>query len=94
MAQFVRRSALPNYTYYDKKKKERFTITMTISEMTEFEKDNPQLERVFEPIGIVDPTGLGVQRPPSDFQKYVLGRVKAKHPKGSVEKRWHIPKEV
>lgn len=82
------------YTYYDTKKKERFTLTMTIADMEEFEKDNPHLERVFDTLNVIDPAGAGVSRPPADFQKYVLGKVKENHPKGSVEKRWHIPKEV
>jgi hypothetical protein len=85
---------MPNYTYYDSKKKERFTLNMSMDEMIQFEKDNPKLERVFEPTPTIDPAGAGVSRPPSDFSKYVLGKVKAKHPKGSVEKRWTIPKEV
>ena len=47
-------------------------------------------------MNLVDPVGIGVTKPPSDFQKYVLGKV-AKVPgadKAKLEKRWHIPKEI
>jgi hypothetical protein len=40
---------------------------------------------------------MGITKPPSDFQKYVLGRIKETAPgakKDVLEKRWHIPKEV
>ena len=35
-------------------------------------------------------------KPPSDFQKYVLGKVKATTPGASAvaNKRWNIPKEI
>lgn len=82
------------YTYYDPKNKERFTLTMSIADMEEYEADHPHLERVFDTMNVIDPTGAGISRPPADFQKFVLGKVKANHPKGSVEKRWTIPKEV
>lgn len=41
-----------------------------------------------------DPIVLGVTRPPSDFQKYVLGRIKEKVPGAKVERRHHIAKEI
>lgn len=83
------------YTYYDKKKKERFTVTMTISEMSEFEKDNPHLERVYENLNIIDPVGAGISKPPTDFTKHVLGKIKHKNPKNNIGKgRWDVPKEI
>ena len=43
-----------------------------------------------------DPVNIGVTKPPADFQKYVLGRVKAAVPEASAvaNKRWDIPKEI
>ena len=45
---------------------------------------------------MVDPVNIGVTKPPSDFQKYVLGRVKEKMPGATAvaNKRWDIPKEI
>jgi hypothetical protein len=48
-------------------------------------------------MNVVDPVGIGVTKPPADFQKHVLGRIKEAVPgtsKKAIEKRWHIPKEI
>jgi hypothetical protein len=48
-------------------------------------------------MNLVDPVGIGVSKPPADFQKYVLGKVKAAAPganKDVFEKRWQIAKEI
>jgi hypothetical protein len=85
---------MPTYTYKNTKTNEEFDISMSISEMEAYEDKNPHLQRVYNQVNLVDPAGIGVQKPPSDFSKYVLGKVKERHPKGSVEKRWTIPKEL
>ncbi len=43
--------------------------------------------------GICDPVRIGVTRAPSDFQKYVLGRIKEAHPHGNVERTRSIARE-
>lgn len=43
---------------------------------------------------IVDPVRIGAKKIPSDFSKYVLGRIKENHPHGNVEKTRSIPKEI
>jgi hypothetical protein len=47
-------------------------------------------------MNIVDPVGIGVSKPPADFQKYVLGKVKEANPHADAvaSKRWNIPREV
>lgn len=83
------------YTFRNKKTGEEYDITMPMSEIVEFEKKNDHLERVYNKMNIVDPVGIGVTKPPSDFSKYVLGKVKAANPHTEVGKRrWDIPKEV
>lgn len=87
---------MPSYSYRNKETGEEFELTMTISEMVKYEDVNPQSERIYHKIAIVDPAGIGVSKPPSDFQKYVLGRVKASVPgseSSAMEKRWTIPRE-
>lgn len=44
--------------------------------------------------GICDPVFIGVKKVPSDFQKYVLGRIKQHHPKGNIERTKSIAKEI
>jgi len=86
---------MPRYTYEDEKG-EQFELDCSIAEMEQFEKDNPQYKRVFMPIAMVDPVGVGVTKPPADFQKYVLGKVKQTAPGATAiaNRRWTIPKEI
>lgn len=87
---------MPNYTWLNKETGEEFTNTMTIAERDEYEKNNPQLQQVLRNFTMVDPVNIGVTKPPADFQKYVLGRVKENMPGASAvaNKRWDIPKEI
>ena len=87
---------MPIYSYKNKTTGEETDVNMTITEMEEFEAQHTDLERVYKPIAMVDPAGIGLQKPPSDFQKYVLGRIKEKNPGSDAiaSKRWSIPKEI
>ena len=83
------------YTFKEKKTGKVYDITMPMSEIQAFEEKNTHLERVYSKMNIVDPVGIGITRPPSDFSKYVLGKVKAANPHTDVGKgRWDIKKEV
>ena len=84
------------YSFIDTETEEEFELEMSYDELKDFLEANPNLNQTFR-MNIVDPVGAGISKPPSDFQKYVLGRVKEKAPganKAALEKRWHIPKEV
>lgn len=86
---------MPNYTWMNKETGEEHTNTMTIAERDEYEKNNPHLYQVLRNFTMVDPVNIGVTKPPSDFQKYVLGKVKEMPGASAVgNKRWHIPKEI
>lgn len=86
---------MPTYTYKDKKTQKVFDVEMSIAEMENYERDNPNHERVYDRVNIVDPAGIGVSKPPSDFSKYVLGRIKAANPHNRVGTgRWDVKKEI
>ena len=86
---------MPNYSYRNKSTNEEFTVSMSITEMEKYEASNPDLERVYAGMNIVDPVGIGVTRPPSDFSKYVLGKVKAANPHTNIgNRRWSVAKEI
>lgn len=87
---------MPNYTFEDKNTGDVVTIEMKIAEYEEYVKNNPDMQQILSVPQVVDPAAIGVQRPPSDFQKYVLGRVKQVPgaDKGKIEKRWQIAKEI
>lgn len=86
---------MPNYSFKNKDSGECFDIDMKISERDQYIKDHPELEQVLKPLRTVDPYSAGVTKPPSDFTKYVLGKVKEKTP-GATEvgtRRFSIPRE-
>lgn len=86
---------MPNYTWRNKETGEEFTNTMTMAEHEEYTKSNPHLQQVLTNFTMVDPVNVGITKPPADFQKYVLGRVKEMPGASAVgNKRWHIPKEI
>ena len=91
-----RENVMPNYTWKNKETGEEHTNTMTMAEHDEYTKNNPHLEQVLRNFTFVDPVSIGVTKPPADFQKYVLGRVKEKMPGATAvaNKRWDIPKEI
>lgn len=86
---------MPIYTFESKETGEQYDMSFTYDEMIKYLEEHPEVNQVFK-MNLVDPVGIGVSKPPSDFQKYVIGKVKeapgAHNP--AVEKRWHIPKEV
>lgn len=87
---------MPTYTFRNKKTNKEVTLVMTMAEHTDYVKNNPNMVQVFNQMNIVDPAGIGVSKPPADFQKYVLGKVKAANPHSDAvaSKRWDIPKEI
>lgn len=83
------------YSFEDTETGEEFELEMSYDQLKDFLQAHPNLNQTFR-MNIVDPMGIGVTKPPSDFQKYVLGKV-ATVPganKATIEKRWHIPKEI
>lgn len=86
---------MPIYTFESKQTGEQYDMSLTYDEMIKYLEDHPEVNQVFK-MNLVDPVGIGVSKPPSDFQKYVIGKVKeapGAH-KPAIEKRWHVPKEV
>jgi hypothetical protein len=87
---------MPNYTYKNKVTGEEITVNMTMTEHETYLDDKPDWEQMILAANFVDPVSIGVTKPPSDFQKYILGRVKSAVPGASAvgNKRWDIPKEI
>lgn len=87
---------MPNYTFRNKVTGEEKTEWLSFSEHDTYLNDKPDWEQVICSATIVDPVNIGVTKPPADFQKYVLGRIKSAVPGTTAvgNKRWDIPKEV
>lgn len=87
---------MPNYTYKNKVTGEEMTVNMSMAEHETYLDDKPDWEQMILVANFVDPVSIGVTKPPSDFQKYILGRVKSAVPQADAvaSKRWDIPKEI
>ena len=87
---------MPIYTIEDMKTGETRDEMISFSELETVLENNKNLRHVIKPITIGDPVGMGITKPPSDFQRYVLGRIKASNPGSDAiaSKRWNIPKEI
>ena len=68
---------------------------MPYNELEKFLNHNPNMEQVFQ-MNVVDAVRAGISKPPSDFMKNVIGKVKTVPgaDANKLEKRWKIPKEI
>jgi ABC-type glycerol-3-phosphate transport system substrate-binding protein len=84
---------MPVYGFYNKKTKKEYELKMSYEELGPYLKKNKHLEQRFK-MNLGDSVLLGIKRPPSDFLKYVMGKVKTVPGAKDIEKRYHIPKEI
>lgn len=84
---------MPTYQFKNKTTGEEFEDFMSISAKERYLEENTDIDQMLTSLNIVDPVGIGVTRPPSDFSKYVLGRIKETAPGPALEKRWTIQRE-
>jgi hypothetical protein len=87
---------MPTYTFLNKITGEEFEEFMRMSEREKFLAEHPELEQTIKSVNIVDPVSIGVTRPPIDFQRHVLSKVKEMPGvnNSTIERRWSIPKET
>jgi hypothetical protein len=86
---------MPVYSFVIKETGEEYEKTLTYDELTQYLADHPEVNQTFR-MNLVDPVGIGVTKPPVDFQKHVLGKIKSSVPNSDAigNKRWNIPSEV
>jgi hypothetical protein len=86
---------MPIYSLKNKETGEIFEKMMKISEYTEYLQQNLNIERYFESVPLLaDPIRLGVTKPPADFQKNIIGRMKSSIPENTLgDRKYQIPKE-
>jgi hypothetical protein len=85
---------MPTYHFRNKDNGEEFKDFMSISAKEKYLEENQNIEQILTSLNIVDPVGIGVTRPPSDFSKYVLGKIRETAPGPALERRWNIQKEI
>jgi len=85
---------MPNYNFLDTKSGKEWTEEFSISDKEAYLEKNPHIEQIFTTMTIGDPVRLGKTKAPSDFSKYILGKVKERNPLGNVERKaGTIPRE-
>lgn len=88
---------MPMYTFEilkGKEKGQQFDIEMPWEILEAYElKFKGKLQRVFV-MHLGDPIQLGVTKAPSDFQKYVVGRIQSAVPGAQVGHKFKVPKEI
>jgi hypothetical protein len=88
---------VPTYHFANPETGEEFSIFMKIAELDEYNAANPHLRQIPTAPSIVDPVNTGITKPPSDFMKGVIGRIRDSAPganKAAMERRWTVPKEI
>jgi hypothetical protein len=86
---------MPLYSFENTETGEEFDMQMKMAELDTFLAENKNVRQIFTQLNIGDSVRLGITKPPSDFSKYVLGRVKETNPLGTaIERRHTITKEV
>lgn len=85
---------MPTYNFRNVKTNEDFSEFMSIAARETYLEENPDIIQVLSMPAIVDPVGAGITRPPTEFLKNVIGKVKAHNPHSTaLERRWNIPRE-
>jgi hypothetical protein len=86
---------MPIYSLKNKETQEIFEKIMKISDYELYMKENPNIERYYDTAPLFgDPIRLGIKKPPSDFQKNVIGRMKASIPQNTLhDRKFQIPRE-
>lgn len=89
---------MPTYSLKNNKTQEIFEKTMKIAEYEIYMSENSDIERYYDTSPLVcDPTRMGgtaSSKPPADFQKYIIGRMKDSIPGNTLsDRKYQIPKE-
>jgi hypothetical protein len=87
---------MPIYSLKNTETGDIFEKTMKISEYTQYIQQNPNIVRYYESTPLFgDPIRLGIRKPPADFQKNIVGRIKASLPGNTLsDRKFQIPKEL
>ena len=87
---------MPNYTFINTETDEEYVENMSNVERELYLENNPKIRQVIIPISIGDPVRLGITKPPADFQKNILGRIRDAVPGNNIDQqsKFGIPKEI
>lgn len=83
---------MPRYNFENINTGEELEVEMKIAELDEFKKNNPELRQVLNKMNMGDPVKLGITKPPSEFQRDVIGKIHKNTPGSQIgsTSRWDI----
>lgn len=87
---------MPTYVFKNTQTDEIFESVMRISEYDDYMKENPHIIRHYnaeDVTPLVDPSTVGLQKPPSDFQKYIVDGIQKRNPGASKSRKYSTPTE-
>lgn len=77
---------MPTYTFENTDNGNRENITMRISKLSDYKKNNPHMKQILGTFGISDPIRMGLRKPDDGFRDR-LKDIKKAH-KGSTINTW------
>lgn len=83
---------MPRYNFKNINTNEEIELEMKIAELDEFKKNHPELQQILNKLSMGDPVKLGVKKPPSEFQRDVIGKIHKNTPGSRIGQtsRWDI----
>jgi hypothetical protein len=85
---------MPTYVLKNVDTNEIFEKVMKISEYEIYMKENTNVIRHHDSVApLVDPGTVGRQKPPSDFQKYIVDGIQKRNHGASPSRKYNTPKE-
>ena len=84
---------MPTYDFINEETGEIFEMQMSISDKEKYLKKNKHIKQAVTKMSIGDSVHLGITKPPSDFQKGVIGRMKEKIHGNKINSKFGIPRE-
>ena len=86
---------MPSYDFRNNETGDEFTDFMSISEKEKYLKDNPHIEQIFNCVRLGDSVKLGITKPPAEFMKGVVQRIKDSVPGNNLKTKtkFQIPRE-
>jgi len=84
---------MPTYDFINEDTGETFEMQMSIAEMEMYLKKNKHIKQAITRMTLGDSVHLGITKPPADFQKGIIGRMKEKIHGNKINSKFGIPRE-
>ena len=85
---------MPTYDFHNEQTGEIFEMQMSIAEMEKYLKKNKHIKQAVTRMTLGDSVRLGITKPPADFQKGIIGRMREKiHGNSLGRSKFNVPRE-